>query len=74
MAVLFPLALYLTASYLITTIVYNLFFHPLAIVPGPFFARISSLPSFYHACKGDRHIWIWQSFQIYGASSIDLIM
>ncbi|KAF2691172.1 cytochrome P450 [Lentithecium fluviatile CBS 122367] len=24
------------------------------------------LPSFYHACLGDRHIWLWQQFQVYG--------
>ena len=46
--------------------VYNLYFSPLAKIPGPFFAKISSWPSFYHAVKGDRHIWIWQGFQKYG--------
>lgn len=46
--------------------IYNLFFHPLAPVPGPFWSRISSIPSFFHACKGDRHIWSWQQFEIYG--------
>jgi len=33
---------------------------------GPFLARISNLPSFYHTCRGDRHIWLWQCFEIYG--------
>jgi cytochrome P450 len=47
-------------------VIYNLIFHPLANTSGPFLARASSLPSFYHACKGDRHVWIWQNFQIYG--------
>jgi len=46
--------------------VYNLFFSPLANVPGPFLAKISGLPSYYHAIKGDRHIWVWQCLQIYG--------
>ncbi|KAI0104356.1 benzoate 4-monooxygenase cytochrome P450 [Daldinia grandis] len=46
--------------------IYNLFFHPLAHVPGPFWGRISGIPSWYHACRGDRHIWLWQLFQIYG--------
>jgi hypothetical protein len=49
-----------------TALVYNLLFHPLARVSGPLLARISISPSFYHAIKGDRHIWIWQDFQIYG--------
>ncbi|KAI8966500.1 cytochrome P450 monooxygenase-like protein [Daldinia sp. FL1419] len=51
---------------ILINISYNLFFHPLAHVPGPFWSRISSLPSWYHACRGDRHIWLWQLFQIYG--------
>lgn len=45
---------------------YNLFFSPLASVPGPFFAKVSGLPSYYHALRGDRHVWIWQCHQIYG--------
>ncbi len=53
-------------SYVTIATLYNLYFHPLAQIPGPFLARISTLPSFYHACKGDRHIWIWQNFQLYG--------
>ena len=46
--------------------VYNLFFSPLANVPGPFFAKVSGLPSYYQALKGDLHLWIWQCHQIYG--------
>ncbi|KAF2676797.1 cytochrome P450 [Lentithecium fluviatile CBS 122367] len=52
--------------YLTATAIYNLYWHPLAKYPGPFLCRISGLPSFYHACMGDRHIWLWQLFQIYG--------
>ncbi|KAF3061636.1 hypothetical protein GL218_03349 [Daldinia childiae] len=46
--------------------IYNVFFHPLANIPGPFLARASQIPSWYHAHRGDRHIWVWQQFQIYG--------
>ncbi|KAI1763864.1 cytochrome P450 monooxygenase-like protein [Hypoxylon sp. FL1150] len=46
--------------------IYNLFFHPLANVPGPFWARVSSIPSWYHAYRGDRHIWLWKQLQRYG--------
>jgi len=46
--------------------IYNLYFHPLARVPGSLFARISGIPAWYHALLGDRHIWLWQQFQIYG--------
>ncbi|KAH8678562.1 benzoate 4-monooxygenase cytochrome P450 [Tricladium varicosporioides] len=50
-----------------TQMAYNLFLHPLAKVPGPILARVSGIPSWYHAICGDRHIWIWQLNQIYGA-------
>ncbi|KAF2182125.1 hypothetical protein K469DRAFT_586957 [Zopfia rhizophila CBS 207.26] len=50
---------------MVGTAIYNSFFHSLTKLPGSFLARISSLPSFYHACKGDRHIWLWQQNQIY---------
>lgn len=35
-------------------------------MPGPFWARASGIPSWYHTARGKRHIWLWQSFQIYG--------
>ncbi|PVH97614.1 cytochrome P450 monooxygenase-like protein [Periconia macrospinosa] len=47
-------------------VIYNAFLHPLAKVPGPFFARVSGFPSWYHAMRGRRHIWLWQQFSIYG--------
>ncbi|KAH7411539.1 benzoate 4-monooxygenase cytochrome P450 [Phaeosphaeria sp. MPI-PUGE-AT-0046c] len=53
-------------SYILVTTIYNLFFHPLAHIPGPFLCRISAFPSFYHAVKRDRHVWLWQQFQLYG--------
>lgn len=60
------LLLWLTKEKLLVTSIYNLFFHPLANIPGPFLARASGIPSWYHAYRGDRHIWLWQQFQIYG--------
>ena len=57
---------YLPLIKIVITTIYNLFFHPLAHLPGPFLCRISALPSFYHAIKGDRHVWFWQQFQLYG--------
>ncbi|KAI4642950.1 hypothetical protein J4E93_007019 [Alternaria ventricosa] len=66
MTVTVPLVLGVAAIYLVYSTIYNLWFHPLAKQPGPLFARISGIPSFYHACKGDRHIWSWRQFQIYG--------
>ncbi|KAI5920343.1 cytochrome P450 monooxygenase-like protein [Camillea tinctor] len=49
------------------SIAYNLFFHPLANVPGPLLGRASGIPSWYYAYRGTRHIWLWQQFQIYGS-------
>ncbi|KAF2017213.1 cytochrome P450 [Aaosphaeria arxii CBS 175.79] len=46
--------------------IHDIFFHPLARCPGPWISKFSQLPNFYHAIKGDRHIWIWQNHQIYG--------
>ncbi|KAF2032790.1 benzoate 4-monooxygenase cytochrome P450 [Setomelanomma holmii] len=54
------------ARMILVKAIYNLYFHPLAGQPGPFFCRISGIPSFYYACRGDRHIWSWRMFQIYG--------
>ncbi|KAF2656844.1 benzoate 4-monooxygenase cytochrome P450 [Lophiostoma macrostomum CBS 122681] len=66
MAQFIAFAVCLGFSYLFGTTLDNLLFHPLGKTPGPLLARINSLPSFYHACKGDRHVWIWQNFEIYG--------
>lgn len=38
----------------------------MAKYPGPFFAKFSAWPAFYHTLGGDRHIWIWQCHQLYG--------
>ncbi|KAI0419749.1 benzoate 4-monooxygenase cytochrome P450 [Xylaria grammica] len=56
----------LGALTLATHAFYNLYLHPLARVPGPFLARISGLPSWYHAYRGDRHIWLLRQFEAYG--------
>ncbi|KAF4617109.1 hypothetical protein G7Y89_g15040 [Cudoniella acicularis] len=50
----------------IVFIIYNVYFSPLAKVPGPFLCKISILPSWYHALTGYRQIWLWQCHQIYG--------
>lgn len=46
---------------------YCLYFHPLAKYPGPFWAKFSIWPSYYHTIMGNRHIWIWQCHEIYGS-------
>ncbi|PVI01002.1 benzoate 4-monooxygenase cytochrome P450 [Periconia macrospinosa] len=68
MALFVAFVLALAVSYVVSTTIYCLFFHPLSSVPGPFLCRFSTLPSFYHACKGDRHVWIWQNHQKFGSA------
>ncbi|RMJ10958.1 hypothetical protein CDV36_009408 [Fusarium kuroshium] len=58
----------LTLSYVISVVIYRLYFHPLAKYPGPFWARISAFPAYYHTQKKDRHIWFWQLQKQYGPS------
>lgn len=52
--------------YLAWTIVYRVFFHPLAKYPGPLLAKITNVWQFYHARKGDRHLAFWRLHQKYG--------
>lgn len=56
----------LTAWQATSTIVYRIFFHPLAKYPGPFLAKITDGYQLYHAWKGDRHIDFWRMHQKYG--------
>ncbi|KAL4886425.1 cytochrome P450 [Aspergillus karnatakaensis] len=52
--------------YIVWTIVYRLFFHPLASYPGPLLWRISILPSLYYAWTGDRHLVVDKLHKKYG--------
>lgn len=56
----------LLCTYLLVYHMYNYYFHPLARIPGPFFARISPWPSAIYAWRGNRHLWLEQCFQTYG--------
>jgi hypothetical protein len=59
----------LALAYAITKAVYRLYFHPLAKYPGPFWARLSSFPSYWHTLQRDRHVWLLQLQEQYGQSS-----
>lgn len=57
----------LALGYVVYTIFYRLYLHPLAKYPGPFWAKISDLPSYYYTLKQDRHVWLLKLQQQYGA-------
>ncbi|KAF1844724.1 benzoate 4-monooxygenase cytochrome-like protein P450 [Cucurbitaria berberidis CBS 394.84] len=56
----------LALSYVVVTAIYRLHFHPLAKFPGPFWARLTVLPSWWHTRTGDRHIWLYSLQEKYG--------
>ncbi|XPS96907.1 hypothetical protein M3J09_006156 [Ascochyta lentis] len=49
-------------------IIHRILLHPLAAHKGPFLARISAWPSWYHAARGDRHIWLLRLHAQYGSA------
>lgn len=55
-------------SYLISTTVYNLFFHPLRNFPGSKLAAATHIYEFYFDCiKGGKFIWqIQKMHEVYG--------
>ncbi|KAH6622021.1 benzoate 4-monooxygenase cytochrome-like protein P450 [Boeremia exigua] len=53
-------------SYVFTTAVYRLYFHPLARFPGPFWAKLSTIPSWWHSKNQDRHLWLLELQEQYG--------
>lgn len=57
----------LLCAYILSTAIYRLYFHPLAQYPGPFWARLTTIPSWWHTRKGNRHIWLFQLQEKYGA-------
>lgn len=56
----------LPIAFFVSTVICRLYFHPLARYPGPFWAKLSSFPSYRHALKQDRHLWFHQLQQEYG--------
>lgn len=53
-------------AYVVYTAIYRLRFHPLAGFPGPFWARLTTIPSYWHTLKQDRHVWLYQLQEEYG--------
>jgi hypothetical protein len=73
-----PLTLVFTAVFAISiiyyvgSIVYRLYFHPLANIPGPLFAKITYLYSFYYncLCGGRFYMKIDELHKIHGKREI----
>lgn len=54
---------------LLSYIIYQVKFHPLAKYPGPFLAKLTNAYAGYHAAKQDIHIDMWRCHQKYGQYS-----
>lgn len=52
--------------YILITVVYRLYFHPLAKFPGPFWAKLSTFPAWWHSKNQDRHLWHLSLQEQYG--------
>ncbi|KAL8792780.1 MAG: hypothetical protein Q9195_004593 [Heterodermia aff. obscurata] len=57
-----------TVVYLSLLIVYRLFFHPLARIPGPLLWKVSGIPRMWQCYKGNRHICEWTAHEKYGSA------
>jgi len=64
-----PLTLLLTLPVLafLTHVIYQLFFHPLRFVPGPFLCKFNNLWLFYHSYIGDECSQITRLHSVYGS-------
>jgi cytochrome P450 len=50
--------------------IYNLCFHPLAHIPGPFWARTTGWVMAYRAIKGRKHEWLMEMLEKYGKTRV----
>lgn len=56
----------LVLGYFVSTAIYRLYIHPLADYKGPFWARLTTIPSFWHTLRQDRHVWLHRLQEEYG--------
>ncbi|KAI0454857.1 cytochrome protein [Xylaria acuta] len=59
-------ALFLSVAWVLAKAVYNLYFHPLAKLPGPFWGRVSLFWRFWHTMSGRSHRAIERQHKKYG--------
>ncbi|KAF2446021.1 cytochrome P450 monooxygenase-like protein [Karstenula rhodostoma CBS 690.94] len=62
----FGALLSIVALYSLYTCIYNLYFHPLSHIPGPFWARATPIPYILHIKYGTMVPWIHEIHQKYG--------
>ncbi|KAJ9607707.1 hypothetical protein H2200_007785 [Cladophialophora chaetospira] len=53
--------------YVVSTVFYRVFFHPLASYPGPFFAKFTELYPMLAMVKRNRIVWQYEMLQKYGS-------
>lgn len=53
-------------TFLFLQALYNIYLHPCAKYPGPFWAKFTDLYAGYHAWKGDIHLDQWRCHLKYG--------
>lgn len=70
----FALAGSLLIAYIFATAIYRLYFHPLAKFPGPFWAKLTTFPAWWHSKNQDRHLWLLSLQEKYGACSSPAIL
>jgi hypothetical protein len=55
-----------TTTYILSTLIYNIFFHPLKHIPGPLLAKASGIPYVLHMRNGTITTWLQQLHTQYG--------
>ncbi|KAH8723182.1 benzoate 4-monooxygenase cytochrome P450 [Phaeosphaeriaceae sp. PMI808] len=63
---LFIFPLVVLAIALLSYVIYQVKFHPLAKYPGPFLGKLTNAYAAYHAWKQDIHVDMWRCHQKYG--------
>ena len=63
---LFASANAVLAAFCLTVVIYRLYFHPLAKVPGPLGNKISGWSHVSAAQSGRRHVWLFELHKKYG--------
>lgn len=53
-------------AYFAGSTIYTLYIHPLSKYPGPFWATVSTIPSWWHTRKQEKHLWLLELQEKYG--------